>query len=168
MIIVDDCCHVRNLYERIFPGIKTLDWTCFMHAQGQFKLFPKKTVTVSSFPLNCLSFYVEMETLVQKGQRVRLAQMRSRQTQNGYCFLGRIVCLRKLSINQNAFANTYKRGVFRTYLLGVEQKRMNVYTDILIDRSSVVSWTRTRDNCNELCIVCLELQTTNKQIDLES
>ena len=61
-----------------------------------------------------------------------------------------------------------QKGVFRTYLLGVEQKRMNVYTDILIDRSSVVSWTRTRDNCNELCIVCLELQTTNKQIDLES
>ena len=22
MIIVDDCCHVRNLYERIFPGVK--------------------------------------------------------------------------------------------------------------------------------------------------
>ena len=32
-----------------------------------------------------------------------------------------------------------QNGVFRTYLLGVEQKRMNVYTDILIDRSSVVS-----------------------------
>ena len=32
-----------------------------------------------------------------------------------------------------------QKGVFRTYLLGVEQKRMNVYTDILIDRSSVVS-----------------------------
>ena len=22
MVVVDDCCHVANLYERIFPGVK--------------------------------------------------------------------------------------------------------------------------------------------------
>mgnify|MGYP000494809487 CR=1 FL=1 len=65
-------------YTQLYRAMQ--DDTQLHKAIHSYTLFPKKTVALSSFPPNCLLFYVEMETLVQKGQQVTLAQMRSRQT----------------------------------------------------------------------------------------
>ena len=167
MMIVNDCCHARNLYERIFSGVKIrLD---LFHACSRI------VQTISKKDSYGKQFSSELSLILRRNGDLGTERTTSTPGSDEIeANLERLLFSWKDRLPKETLhpleclRKHIQKGVFRTYLLGVEQKRMNVYTDILIDRSSVVSWTRTRDNCNELCIVCLELQTTNKQIDLES
>ena len=167
MMIVNDCCHARNRYERIFSGVKIrLD---LFHACSRI------VQTISKKDSYGKQFSSELSLILRRNGDLGTERTTSTPGSDEIeANLERLLFSWKDRLPKETLhpleclRKHIQKGVFRTYLLGVEQKRMNVYTDILIDRSSVVSWTRTRDNCNELCIVCLELQTTNKQIDLES
>ena len=52
VILVDDCCHVRQFYEQIFPGVKVrlhLFHACLRMVQT----IPKENCLMHSFQMNC-------------------------------------------------------------------------------------------------------------------
>ena len=67
MIILDDCCHVKNLYEQTFPGIRVrLD---LFHACMRVVQTVPKSEDFSKQFANFLQFFCKMETLVVREQR---------------------------------------------------------------------------------------------------
>lgn len=65
MVLVDDCCHVRNFTNKYFRGPKFV-WICFMRAWELYTQFLKVAVSVQNFQINFLWFFAKTETSATK------------------------------------------------------------------------------------------------------